>query len=293
MNRRQGKSRSLLNDYCNQLGALLERRYTERALIASKEQAEAAAVLAGQAMRQAQAADRAKSQFLATMSHELRTPLNAIIGFSEVIQGTSGATGEVPAYARYIHESGSQLLAMLNGVLDLARIEAGTLDLDEQDVMLEELLDLVIRPSRKAAEEKSVTIMLGMLVERVLHLDFGKMTQVFANVLSNAVKFTPAGGSIDIDSDLAKDGGMVIWIRDTGQGIPPEDLERVVRPFGQVEDHLTRQNGGMGLGLPIARALVRMHGGELRLESQLDAGTTVEIYLPASRVRPLAATAVS
>ena len=287
MNSRQRQSRSLLNDYCSQLGALLERRYTERVLITAKEQAEAAAVLAEDAMRQAQAADRAKSQFLATMSHELRTPLNAIIGFSEVIQSASG--GDVPAYAKYIHESGNQLLAMLNGVLDLARIEAGRLALDEQDVMLEELLDVAIRPSRKVAEEKSVTIMLGMLVERVLRLDLSRMTQVFTNLLSNAVKFTPEGGSIDIDSDLVKDGGMLIWIRDTGQGIAPEDLERVLQPFGQLEDHMTRQNSGMGLGLPIARALVRMHGGDLRLESQLGAGTTVEIYLPAERVRPLAA----
>jgi two-component system cell cycle sensor histidine kinase PleC len=293
MNSRQRKPRSLLDEYCGQLGALLERRYTERALIASKEQAEAAAILAGEAMRQAQAADRAKAQFLATMSHELRTPLNAIIGFSEIIQAAPGAPGDVPAYAKYIHESGSQFLGMLNGVLDLARIEAGKLALDEQDVMLEELLDTVIRPWRRTADEKSVTIMLGMLVERVLHLDLGKMTQVFGNLLSNAVKFTPQGGSIDIDSDLTKDGGMVIWIRDTGQGIAPEDLERVLQPFGQLEDHLTRQNSGMGLGLPIASALVRMHGGELRLESKLGAGTTVEILLPAERVRPFVATAVS
>ncbi len=293
MNRRQRQHRSLLDDYSSQLGALLERRYTERALIASKEQAEAAAGLAGEAMRQAQAADRAKSQFLATMSHELRTPLNAIIGFSEIIQAAPSANGEVPVYAKYIHESGSQLLGMLNGVLDLARIEAGKLGLDEQDVMLEEVLDAAIRPARKAAEEKSVSIMCGMLVERVLRLDLGKMTQVFVNLLSNAVKFTPPGGSIDIDSDLTPDGGLVIWIRDTGQGIPPDELDRVLQPFGQLEDHLTRENGGMGLGLPIARALVAMHGGELRLESKLEVGTTVEIRLPANRVRPLAATAAA
>src|SRR5205085_5655867 len=140
MNRRPRQHRSLLDDYCAQLGALLERRYTERVLIASKDQAEQAAALAEEAMRQAQAADRAKSQFIATMSHELRTPLNAIIGFSEIIQAAPGGNGDIPAYAGYIHESGSQLLTMLNGVIDLARIEAGKLDLDEQDVMLEEML---------------------------------------------------------------------------------------------------------------------------------------------------------
>ncbi|MGE5271789.1 MAG: sensor histidine kinase [Thiohalocapsa sp.] len=291
MSRQQTQRKSLLDDYCSQLGALLERRCTERALVAAKEQAEGAAELARQAMCQAQAADRAKSQFLATMSHELRTPLNAIIGFSEVIQAAPRASADIPSYAQYIRDSGAQLLAMLNGVLDLARIEAGKLSLDEQEVMLEEVFDAAIRPSRRAAEEKSVTIMSGMVMERVLRLDLGKMTQVFNNLLSNAIKFTPAGGSIDVDSDLTPDGGIIIWVRDTGQGIPAEQVERVLQPFGQIEDHLTRQNGGMGLGLPVARALVKMHGGELSLKSKLGAGTTVEIRLPPHRVRPLTANA--
>ena len=287
---RRRQPRSLLDDYCNQLGMLVERRHTERALIAAKEQAESAALLAEEAMRQAQAADRAKSQFLATMTHELRTPLNAIIGFSEVLQAAP-KPGDIPGYAKYIHESGNQLLGMLNGVLDLARIEAGRLQLDEQEVALEEVLDAAIRPLRRAADEKSVAIMCGMMVERPLLLDAARMAQVFGNLLSNAIKFTPAGGTIEIDADLMQDGGLLIQFRDTGPGIAAADLERVLQPFGQVEDHLTRQNTGLGLGLPTARALVRMHGGELGLASEAGGGTMVEIRLPAARVRPFAAKA--
>lgn len=293
MRPRQHQHRSLLNEYCNQLGALLERRYTERVLIAAKEQAEGAARLAEEAMRQAQAADRGKSQFLATMTHELRTPLNAIIGFSEIIQTAPHSSGEVPGYAKYIHEAGTQLLVMLNGVLDLARIEAGKLTLTEQDALLDEVLDAAIRPLHREAEEKSVTIKYGMTAERVLNIDLRKMTQVFGNLLSNAIKFTPPGGRVDIDWDVTVDGGLLISIRDTGEGIPTEDLERVLKPLDQVEDHLTRQHGGIGLGLPIARALVRLHGGELTLVSKVDVGTTVEIRLPADRVRPLTAAAVA
>jgi two-component system cell cycle sensor histidine kinase PleC len=293
MRRAQHQHRSLLDEYCNQLGALLERSYTERVLIAAKEQAERAARLAEEAMRQAQAADRGKSQFLATMTHELRTPLNAIIGFSEIIQTAPRSSGDVPVYAKYIHEAGSQLLGMLNGVLDLARIEAGKLTLTEQDALLDEVLDGAIRPLRRAAEEKSVAIRYGVTVERVLRLDLGKMTQVFFNLLSNAIKFTPEGGHVDIEWDVTADGGLSILVRDTGQGIPSEDLERVLKPLDQVEDHLTRQHGGIGLGLPIARALVRMHGGELTLDSEVDIGTTVEIHLPADRVRPLTTAAVA
>src|SRR5579885_255364 len=285
---RERRRRSPLDEYCTQLGALLERRYTERALIAAKEQAESAALLAENAMRQAQAADRAKSQFLATMTHELRTPLNAIIGFSEVLQA-GPRPNEVPGYARYIHESGTQLLGMLNGVLELARIEAGRMQLDEQDVWLEEILDAAIRPFREAADEKSVAIVCGMMVERPLRIDPAKIAQVFTNLLSNALKFTPPGGSIEIESDLEASGHLLIRVRDTGAGIARADVERVLQPFGQIEDHLTRQNGGLGLGLPIARALVRAHAGELSLSSDLGGGTTVEIRLPAERVRPAVA----
>jgi two-component system cell cycle sensor histidine kinase PleC len=234
-------------------------------------------------MRQAQAADRSKSQFLATMTHELRTPLNAIIGFSEILQG-GPKQSDIPGYAKYINESGTQLLGMLNGVLDLARIEAGRLPLEEQDVALEEVLEAAIRPVRKIAADKSVAIMCGMMIENEVRLDPAKMTQVFVNLLSNAIKFTSEGGSIEVDSELMPDGTLSILVRDTGKGIPPDDLGRVLEPFGQAEDHLTRQNGGLGLGLPIARALIKMHDGELSLTSEVDVGTTVEIRLPASRV---------
>jgi signal transduction histidine kinase len=178
---------------------------------------------------------------------------------------------------------------MLNGVLEFARIEAGRVPLDEQEVPLDELLDAAIRPVRKAADEKSVTIMFGMMIERALHIDVVKMTQVLVNILSNAVKFTPSGGNVDIDADLLNDGGLVVMIRDTGRGIAVEDLERVFQPFGQVDDHLTRENDGIGLGLPIARSLTRLHGGDLVLTSDVGVGTMVEIRLPPSRVRMAAA----
>ena len=293
MRRGQHQHQSLLDEYCNQLGALLERRDTERVLIASKERAEAAARLAEQAMRHAQAADRGKSQFLATMTHELRTPLNAIIGFSEIIQTAPRSSGDVPVYAQYIREAGTQLLTMLNGVLDLARIEAGKLSLTDQEALLDEVIDAAIRPLRAAAEEKSIAIRRDAAVDCVLRIDLGKMTQVFSNLLSNAIKFTPSGGKVDIEASLGADGGLTVRVRDTGQGIPSEDLVRVLQPLDQVEDHLTRQHGGIGLGLPIARALVRMHGGELTLDSTVDVGTTVEILLPADRVRPHTTAAVA
>jgi signal transduction histidine kinase len=128
-----------------------------------------------------------------------------------------------------------------------------------------------------------------MLIDRALRLDPTKIAQVFVSVLSNAIKFTPAGGSVEIDSDLNPDGGISVWFRDTGAGIAPEDVERVLQPFAQAEDHLTRQHGGLGLGLPISRALMRMHDGDLLLTSQVGNGTTVEIRLPPARVQPFAA----
>ena len=281
----QGES-SLLNNYCIQLGSLLERRHTERALITAKRQAERAAELAEAAMRQAQEADRAKTKFLANMTHELRTPLNAIIGFSELIENSPNQAQEHPAYAGYIHTSGTHLLSILNGVLDLARIEAGRLVLEQQIVSLAELAHSAIGAVNTTAAAKSITIVHTASDRHIVWLDPAKMKRVLVNLLLNAIKFSPEGSTVDLFCEIGAAGNPIIAVRDRGCGIPPEYLERVLEPFGQVEDHLTRESDGVGLGLPIARALVVLHGGEIHLASEVGAGTTVSIYLPADCVRP-------
>jgi len=276
---------SLLDDYCLQIGALAERRHTELALITAKNQAENAALLAKEAMLQAQAADLAKTKFLANMTHELRTPLNAIIGFSEVIQSDQATSKSAQAeFATYIRDAGLNLLTIVNGVLDLARIEAGKMELDEQLVSLDEVLSSAIRAIRPAAEKKSVEIIRGPETPVLIRIDSPKMIRVLGNLLSNAVKFTEPGGHVAVGSDKENSGELTISVSDTGIGIPAEHLERVLEPFGQVEDHLTRQSEGVGLGLPIARALVGLHDGKIAIHSRLGAGTTVEIQLPAQRV---------
>jgi len=281
------RGQSLLNDYCLQLGTLLERRHTERTLIEARQQAENAASLAEEAMRQAQEADRAKTKFLANMTHELRTPLNAIIGFSELIRNAPPQGSDNPTYAKYIFDSGTQLLGILNGVLDLARIEAGRLDLEEQIVSLEEVMRVATLAIEPAATKKSVAVACQMPTDRAVSLDPSKMKQVFVNLLSNAIKFTPPGGWVEIDSEIAPTGELVVAVRDNGCGIPAQHLEKVLEPFGQVEDHLTREAEGAGLGLPIARALVVLHGGLIAITSEVGVGTTVEVRLPAHRVRAL------
>jgi len=267
-----------MNDYCHQIGALAERRSTELALITAKQ-------LAEQAMLEAQLADRAKTKFLANMSHELRTPLNAIIGFSEVIQADKPPSkSDHTELATYIRDSGMNLLTIINSVLDLTRIQSGQLQLDEQLISLDELLTSAIKGIASEAEKKAIKLSTAT-VSAIVCIDLAKMTRVLANLLSNATKFTETGGCIDIAVAQDSDGGLLISVTDTGIGIPAEYLGRVLEPFGQIEDHLTRQNEGVGLGLPTARALVKLHGGELTIHSRLGAGTTVEIRLPANRVR--------
>jgi signal transduction histidine kinase len=279
------KRGSLLDGYCLQLGILVERRHTELALVAAKEQAETAARLATEALLQAQEADRAKTKFLANMTHELRTPLNAIIGFSEIIQNAQDQPkADYPEYAKYIHDAGIHLLGIVNGVLDLARIEAGKLDLDEQVVPLDEVIRTAMRTMRPAAEAKPIEIICQPQIKELVFIDPGRITHVFVNLLSNAIKFTEPGGRVAIN--VGCEGTcLTVSITDTGVGIPSEHLEKVLEPFGQVEDHLTRQSEGAGLGLPIARALVALHGGELALKSELGCGTTVEVRLPRNRIR--------
>jgi two-component system, cell cycle sensor histidine kinase PleC len=276
---------NLLDDYCLQLGSLLDRRHTERVLTAARENAEQTARLAEEAMAQAQAADRAKTNFLANVTHELRTPLNAIIGFSEIIE-SGGAMGDHTAYGRYIHEAGTRLLGMINDVLTLARIEAGKVELDEQVATLGEVIGASIRAVAADAAGKSITIADEGGTDILVRLDPNRMKQVFVHLLSNAVKFNREGGSIRVSAALDDPDTLTVRVRDTGHGIPPDHLSRVFEPFSQVEDHLTRENDGVGLGLPLARAMMRMHGGDLTLVSQVGVGTTAEATLPAQRLGP-------
>jgi signal transduction histidine kinase len=285
----------LLESYCSQLGSLAEHRYSSLALLEAKQQAEKAAFVAHAAMLQAKAADLAKSNFLANMAHELRTPLNAIIGFSEVIKVDQIRMREnYPEYAGYIHDAGTILLDIINGILDLARIEAGHVVLQEVFVMFGELLKSSINTIRPIAERKSIEIICNIQkLATAIYVDPTKFKQVMLNLLSNAVKFTEPRGRIRVDSVFHNSGDMVLSIRDTGIGIPPEQIERIFRPFEQIADHLTREHEGTGLGLPIAKALIELHGGELALSSKPGAGTTATLRLPGDRVRSVAAPAAA
>jgi signal transduction histidine kinase len=234
----------------------------------------------------AESANRAKSAFLANMSHELRTPLNAIMGFSEIIKTqTFGPRSErYPDYAGHIFHSGTHLLALINDILNLSKMEAGRLALHEEDVdlgvMVESCITLIETQARQAKIRLSVS-----LDERVrsIRADNRRMRQILINLLSNAVKFTPDGGQISISSAL-ENGGLAIAVSDTGIGMAPEDIPKAMAPFGQVDSRIRRKQEGTGLGLPLARQLVELHGGTFRIDSKVDGGTTVTFVLPPERI---------
>src|ERR1700751_3051684 len=285
----------LLESYCSRLGSLVEHRYSSLALLEAKQQAEKAAIIAHQAMLKAKAADRAKSKFLANMAHELRTPLNAIIGFSEIIKLDQIRMREsYPEYAGYIHDAGNILLDIINGILDLARIEAGRVLLQEEFIPLGRLVQSSINTIRPIAQRKFIDIDSNIQNPlTMIYVDATKLKQVTLNLLSNSVKFTEPRGRIKVDSVLHKSGDLVLSISDTGIGIPPGQIERIFQPFEQIADHLTREHEGTGLGLPIAKALIELHGGELVLSSTPGAGKTATLRLPAYRVRSAAAYAAT
>jgi signal transduction histidine kinase len=280
-------ARMLLESYCSRLGSLVEHRYSSLALLEAKQQAEKAAVIAHEAMLQAKAADRAKSKFLTNMAHELRTPLNAIIGFSEIIKlDKIKARERYPEYAGYIYDAGSILLDIINSILDLARIETGKVQIEEEIIGFCTLVQSVITIIRPIAEKKSVEV--DCVLDdplMMVYVDPAKLKQILLNLLSNSVKFTDPRGRVRIDLVVHRSGDLVLSISDTGIGIPPEKIEKVFQPFEQVANHLTREHGGTGLGLPIAKALIELHGGELLLSSEVGVGTTARLRLPNARVR--------
>ena len=235
------------------------------------------------ARERAEQANRAKSSFLANMSHELRTPLNAIIGFAELMRRRMfGALGH-PRYDEYttlIYESGQLLLDLISDILDMAKIEAGKLELNLESVDLKEAVADCVRLVQQRADEGGVTLSVLLdNVEAPLIADRRAVKQVLLNLLSNAVKFTPAGGHVQVSAQTG-DGRVVVTVRDDGVGIPENEITRLGQPFEQVCADPMLAKAGSGLGLALVRALAEKHGGKLAIESHEGAGTVVSVELP-------------
>ena len=285
---RPSKRSAMLQRYGAQMGHVVERKLTEMALLAAKQEAERAADAARLALLNAESANRAKTEFLANMSHELRTPLNAIIGFSDVIQheimGRFEDNPRYVDYARDIREAGTHLLGVINDILDIAKIEAGQLDLREDAFDPGEALEACVEMLSNQAEEAGLRVVREG-PERLPKLwgDEKKFKQIAINLLSNAIKFTPEGGTITLTAEVEDEGGFRLTVSDTGMGIAAEDLEKALAPFSQVDGSHTRNHEGTGLGLPISRALAELHGGTLDLGSEPGVGTTVIVRFPSER----------
>jgi len=235
----------------------------------------------------AEDANWAKSQFLANMSHELRTPLNGIIGFSEMLKEEYfGAMGneKYQEYATDINMSGQHLLALINDILDLSKIELGAMDLEEGYIDVGAVIETCVAMVRDRAGRERITLSVeGIEGLPLLYGDERRVKQILLNVLSNAVKFTPPGGEVTIAQFLSDRGGYCISVEDTGVGISADDINRILQPFTQVADSHTRDYEGVGLGLSICKSLIQAHGGELALSSEVGKGTRVEILFPPER----------
>lgn len=260
-------------------------RDLQKERLLADQQAQRLAELADKYAREktrAEAANRSKSEFLANMSHELRTPLNAIIGFSEIMQaqmfGPMGSE-KYSEYANDIHRSGQFLLDVINDILDMSKIEAGRMQMEPEMLHLDGLLDEVMRLVGPRAYEGRVAVERAVPAGLTLFADKRAMKQVIINLMSNAVKFTPEGGKVIIKATKTE-GAVAISIQDTGIGIPSRDIEKLGRPFEQVENQFTKSKGGSGLGLAISKSFIELHNGSLGIRSAVGQGTEVTVKLP-------------
>jgi len=239
-----------------------------------------------EAKNSAEAASRAKSEFLANMSHELRTPLNAIIGFSEILrQEGLGPLGHTSYrdYVRDVHESGVHLLKIINDILDLSKIEVGRLTLNEVPIDVRDTVESCLRIVRERAANAGLDLIVDFAPNLpTLNADERMVKQVLLNLLSNAIKFTPRG-SVRVTAGVDPDDSVSISVIDTGIGIAPENIEKALMPFVQIDSSLQRKYAGTGLGLPLARSMIEHHGGDFEIESKVGEGTAITVRFPPVR----------
>jgi len=252
---------------------ITERTLARQALQAAKDEAEAA--------------NRAKSYFLANVSHELRTPLNAVIGYSEVLRDEIFGPMNHEKYHEYskdIHASGTHLLELIEDILDLSKIETGNIVVDEKEIDVGEMMEETMRIAAPAIQKGNFDLSVEIAPEfPILNADETRLRQVLLNLLSNAFKFTPEGGRITVRVDINDDGEVEFSVSDTGIGIASQDIQHVLAPIGRVEQPTVDNARGTGLGLPLSKSLVEMHGGTFRLSSTFGSGTEVMFTLPAHR----------
>jgi signal transduction histidine kinase len=237
-----------------------------------------------QARHRAEQANRAKSVFLTMMSHELRTPLNVILGFSELgpaMPSTPPLPERIKEYFGLIHESGEHLLRMINDILDLSKVEAGKMEIECADLEVEYVINSTVRLVSQQASNQGQHLKVTIdSPAPALFADERAVRQILFNLLSNAVRFTPEGGTIRVHAAAIAEGGAELVVSDTGAGIPRDQIARLTQPFEQIDNSYQRAHGGTGLGLPLVDALVRLHGGTLTIDSEICVGTRVSVRFP-------------